>query len=57
MTWKIWREANFGTKEYNNWMKILEKSLMENLLKQKKESKTWKKTLVHCSWVVKETTQ
>lgn len=33
MIWIYKKEVNFGVKEYNNWMKIFEKSLMENLVK------------------------
>lgn len=39
MIWKIQKPANFGAKGHNNQMKILEKGLMENVVKQKKESK------------------
>lgn len=38
MIWKIQKNpANFEAKGYNNQMKILEKGLMENVAKPKKE--------------------
>lgn len=40
MIWKLRKTANFGAEGHNNKVKILEKDLMENMVKQKKESKT-----------------